>query len=239
MTRIEMRCILFDVWHTIVEPEVDSREYYRIRVRALLNSCGVPAADLDRALEAYLQVHEEIENIRSDRLVEIPAAEEVRRFFSRLGLDCDVGPAQLRAFAEPFLKATRVKEGAVAAIQFARKSGFALGVLANSPHPGMIRERLRMAGLEKFFDAILVSAEVGYRKPHPRAFLSALEALNAPPQGAIMVGDDPKADISGAKSIGMTTVWVKREGLAPPEEADAIVESLADLPRALREIGWV
>ncbi len=234
-----MKCILFDVWRTIVEPEVDRREYYRIRVEALLKSCGVQSVDLDRSLEIYLGVHEELERIRDERLVEIPAEEELKAFFRELGLNCDVGPTQLQSYAEPFLKVTRVREGAFDAIQFVRRRGFTLGVLANSPHVQMIRERLRLAGLEGLFDAILVSAEVRFRKPHPKAFLAALEALNSTPKEAMMVGDDPKADILGAKSIGMTAVWVKREDLDPPEEADAIVESLADFPRVLREMGWV
>ncbi len=234
-----MKCILFDVWRTIVEPEVDRREYYKIRVAALLKSCGVQSVNLDRPLETYLRVHEELERERNKQLVEIPAEEELKAFFRQLGLNCNVGPTQLQAYAEPFLKITHVREGAVDAIQFARRRGFALGVLANSPHAQMIRERLRLAGLEDFFDAILVSAEVGFRKPHPKAFLAALEALNSTPKEAMMVGDDPKADILGAKSIGMAAVWVKREGLDPPEDADAIVESLADLPKVLREMGWV
>ena len=73
-------------------------------------------------------------------------------------------------------------------------------------------------------------------KPSTVYFEAALEALDADPDRAWMVGDDVEADIAGAQKLGMKTVLVRtgkfrpdsleRSGVTP----DAIISSIAQLP---------
>jgi HAD superfamily hydrolase (TIGR01458 family) len=94
-----------------------------------------------------------------------------------------------------------------------------------------------VAGLEY---AVGVEATV-LGKPSPAYFLAALEALDADPELAWMVGDDFEADIAGAQRHGMKTVLV-RTGKFRPDEVeqsgvmpDAILSSIADLPEWLEQ----
>jgi putative hydrolase of the HAD superfamily len=66
---------------------------------------------------------------------------------------------------------------------------------------------------EGFFDVITLSYEHGYVKQHPSIFVTTLEKLKASPNQSLHVGDDPIADIQGARSIGMKTVFIKRKGM--------------------------
>ena len=90
-----------------------------------------------------------------------------------------------------------------------------------------------VAGLEY---AAGVEAEV-VGKPTPAYFQAALAEVDATPAEAVMVGDDVEADIGGAKAIGMWGVLVRTGKFRPAalQEAepqpDAVVDSIADLPR--------
>src|SRR5919106_1443471 len=94
-----------------------------------------------------------------------------------------------------------------------------------------------VAGLEY---AAGVEAEV-VGKPSPAYFIAALEALDAEPELAWMVGDDVESDIAGAQKHGMKTALV-RTGKFRPDEVersgitpDAILSSLADFPEWLEQ----
>ena len=91
--------------------------------------------------------------------------------------------------------------------------------------------KCRKAGLDKLAGFIIVSEEAGYRKPDPRIFRDALEAMGlAAPEQVMFVGDNPAADIDGAKRFGMKAAWVRRGrdypvDLIPPDHViDHVVE---------------
>jgi FMN phosphatase YigB (HAD superfamily) len=65
---------------------------------------------------------------------------------------------------------------------------------------------------------MVVSCDVGYLKPHPRIYQVALEELGIEGEEAAMVGDNLRADVEGAKTLGLTTVW-RRPPLGEPVEA--------------------
>ena len=67
-------------------------------------------------------------------------------------------------------------------------------------------------GLESYFDSVVVSDVVGWRKPHPRIFKVFLDSLRIEPEEAVYVGDDLDADIRGARDIGITAVLIQRKG---------------------------
>ena len=78
--------------------------------------------------------------------------------------------------------------------------------------------KCRKAGLDKLALFIIVSEEAGYRKPDPRIFQDALEATGlATPEQVMFVGDNPEADIDGARRFGMKAAWVRRDRPYPPD----------------------
>jgi HAD superfamily hydrolase (TIGR01662 family) len=100
-----------------------------------------------------------------------------------------------------------------------RGRGTRLGVVTNRGFSGpRFHEELRDLGLEDLFEATVISCDLGYMKPHPRIFEHALELVNATPQETAMVGDSLRADVEGAKALGMTAIW-RRPVVGEPLEA--------------------
>lgn len=85
-----------------------------------------------------------------------------------------------------------------------RAHGLSLAVVANWDYS--LHDHLERHGLRGAFDAVVVSGELGARKPDPAPFLSALDELGVPPNRALHVGDHRPHDEVGALAAGMQFV---------------------------------
>ena len=94
-----------------------------------------------------------------------------------------------------------VLPGVPAALRRLRARGLALAVVANWDFG--LHEHLASHGLARWFDTVVVSGEVGVRKPDPAPFRLALERLGVLPERAVHVGDHPPHDEKGARAAGM------------------------------------
>lgn len=100
------------------------------------------------------------------------------------------------------------------------------------------REKLAASGLSDYFEAIVVSADLGVAKPDAYVFEHALSQLGADSDRAVMVGDSIAKDVDGALGAGLGAVWVNRNGCSPPSDRDLVeISTLSDLPGALGDIG--
>jgi HAD superfamily hydrolase (TIGR01662 family) len=100
------------------------------------------------------------------------------------------------------------------ALRKLRDRGFRLGSITNRAYSGpRFHQELRDLGLARLFEVTVVSCDIGYMKPHPGIFQVALERMGIDPEEAVMVGDNLRADVEGAKTLGMRAVW-KRPVLA-------------------------
>jgi len=87
------------------------------------------------------------------------------------------------------------------------RSGYRLAMLSNFTHGPACRGLVDHFGLSSFFDVILVSGELGYRKPHPGVFNRLVDELDVKPDSVIYVGDNLEADVMGALNAGIKPVW--------------------------------
>lgn len=89
-----------------------------------------------------------------------------------------------------------------------RSFGLKTAIVTNRPHSAThLEPHLEKAALRYRFDAIITSLDVGFRKPHPLMFVTALQALGVEAHEAMMVGDSFEADVAPALSLGMAAVW--------------------------------
>jgi putative hydrolase of the HAD superfamily len=145
--------------------------------------------------------------------------------------------------AERFMAERRARHEAFAdarpALERLTAAGHRLGLVTNGA--GCLqREKLAGAGLEAYFDAVVVSGELGCAKPDPRPFHHALEALGCRPEAAVMIGDSLARDIVGARAAGLQAIWLRREPAPPPRPVPAgvpSITSLDELPAALEASG--
>jgi putative hydrolase of the HAD superfamily len=82
-----------------------------------------------------------------------------------------------------------------------------LGLISNGTGATQ-RQKLKALGVESAFDPILISEEVGFRKPDARIFALAIRDWHTPADSVLFVGDDPVSDIGGARAAGMRTLQV-------------------------------
>jgi HAD superfamily hydrolase (TIGR01549 family) len=110
-----------------------------------------------------------------------------------------------------------------------RVSRFQLAAVSN--FTGNLARCLSDLNLAPMFEAIVDSAVVGVRKPDSRIFNLALEQLGVSASRALMVGDNPFADIGPAEALGMGTAWLAPLSRpAPPGCAPTFrIESLPEL----------
>jgi putative hydrolase of the HAD superfamily len=116
-----------------------------------------------------------------------------------------------------------------------RSAGYRLAICSNwSWDLPLICERL---DLTTYFEQIVVSARVGYAKPHPAIFQHALAAMQVRPDAAIHVGDNPIADVGGALRAGLCPVLLDRAGENAGVEAPYRVTDLRQLLDLLPTLG--
>lgn len=85
---------------------------------------------------------------------------------------------------------------------------YRLGLLSNFTHAPAALEIIKTVGLTPCFDVMLISGELGYRKPHPLVFNKLIEGLGVDSSSIIYVGDDPEPDVKGAQGVGIHPVWM-------------------------------
>jgi putative hydrolase of the HAD superfamily len=98
-----------------------------------------------------------------------------------------------------------------------------LGIVTNGSGEAQ-RSKLKVLGIEQYFDPILISEETGYRKPQPEIFRIAAERWQIPKNQILVVGDDDVADIQGAVGAGMLALRVGASGAGSAPSISSISE---------------
>jgi HAD superfamily hydrolase (TIGR01509 family) len=82
-----------------------------------------------------------------------------------------------------------------------------------------MRDVIRSLGISSFFKGIVLSYEVGVRKPDRRIYVWALQSINLAPNDCVFVSDEI-SDLEGAKKIGLKTLLVRQGSLTTYEAKD-------------------
>ncbi|TNM99661.1 hypothetical protein fugu_012694 [Takifugu bimaculatus] len=102
------------------------------------------------------------------------------------------------------------------------------------------REKVRAAGCEELFDAVVIGGEHAEQKPSPSIFTLCFHMLDADAKDCVMVGDDLDADIQGGFNAGVrATVWISSSGRRIPNgsvEPDYTIATVLDLPGVLAQL---
>jgi putative hydrolase of the HAD superfamily len=119
-----------------------------------------------------------------------------------------------------------VYDDTIPTLERLREAGWRHVILSNHvPELRVIVERLGLAAL---IDAVVNSAETGYEKPHPEAFAIARRAAGDP-EHLWMVGDNPVADVEGARAAGIPALLVRgTEGSTLAAAGDVISRTPGD-----------
>jgi HAD superfamily hydrolase (TIGR01549 family) len=107
-----------------------------------------------------------------------------------------------------------------------------VAIVTNGPR-ALQRAKLRASGLSDLVPAsrIVISGELGVRKPDVRIFRAALRITEMPADATLFVGDDEREDVEGARAAGLRTCRVAPAGAVT--SADATVPHVSDIEEVL------
>jgi len=100
----------------------------------------------------------------------------------------------------------------------------------------VVRDKVSRLDLDRYFDAIVISGEVGIAKPHSGFFDIAFERLGHPDKATtLMIGDSLASDIQGGNDYGIDTCWYAPDTETEPTPAPTHrVESLTEIPAVVK-----
>jgi len=223
--------VLFDLgdtlWHFPKMPPVDVIRGETVgRITRLLESWGIGVTDEHRFLgrDIRFAVEEETARAFHGDCLDPGYPDLCRRVAARHGLE--LTPAQGQELWEAwnlggaFLGRTLFPD-TLETLRWLKARGYRLGSVTNRGYGGpRFRQEMRDLGLAELFEVVAVSCDIGYMKPHPRIFQYALDRMAIEPEQTVMVGDSLRADVEGAKTLGMTAVWRRPPAGEPVEETE-------------------
>ena len=221
---MRVKAVLFDLFDTLLMIGSDE-VYYEPSLRKMyefLKKKGVKASFEDFS-RVYFEVRDSIYSETRKTLDEPHFNVRIMQTLQKLGYDFDVSDPVVvgatTAFADEFMSYVSVDGDAVSVLR-ALKKKYKLGLISNFGIPECGRKLLDNFGLRKFFDIVIISAEVNQRKPNPEIFKKALHDLNVYASEAVFVGDMPELDVKGPKSVGIKAILIERK----PTETEASVK---------------
>jgi putative hydrolase of the HAD superfamily len=93
--------------------------------------------------------------------------------------------------------------------------------------------KLKNSNLDKYFEKVFTSEDAGAQKPNPVIFEHALTTTQAAKEECLMIGDDLRVDILGAKSFGLNQVYFNPFKRDHSEEITHEINSLKELQEIL------
>jgi YjjG family noncanonical pyrimidine nucleotidase len=224
------KSIFFDADDTLFDyPKAE-----RAALRACLREFRL-RKDLGVFLDAYRRHNRDVwqafERGETDQ-----AALRVERF-RRLAVELDIPDLSLDRLSAFYLEALsgqpQLMPGALATVRELAKK-FPLALVTNGI-AAVQRRRFAASPITPFFQAVVISEEVGVAKPDPRIFAPALEKIGVEAGEVLYVGDSVTSDMAAARNAGMDFCWFNPGRLPVPDgQAPAfIIAAIEELPRCL------
>ncbi|MCY3624511.1 MAG: HAD family hydrolase [Candidatus Dadabacteria bacterium] len=232
--------VLFDLFDTIVMfepsllPEVtingevhnSTAQHVFTKMRSSLG--GMEFSDF---YTPFVESYTELLELRKKDLREHPNRKRFEIFLEKTGINGsdDLPDRFVRSHMESLCGAVVYPEHHTEVLSYLKEKGYRLSLVSNFDHAPTVRELLEKFRIADFFEDVVISEEIGWRKPHRKMFESALAKLDESPQNAVFIGDNPEADIKGSSESGIDSVWVKRKEELTRAKPKFIIKDLIEL----------
>lgn len=243
----DITALTFDFWNTLYSADGGAMDAVRPRrmeaLRTLLAAGGIapPPETLEQAyrlgFDAYMAAWQAGRHFGARDQVDFMLA-----YFevSEAGVAPELMAEAAAAIEDASLLAPlQLLPGARETIPELAAAGYGLAIISDtSLTPGRLLCRfLEKDGLLGYFSVLTFSDVTGFTKPDRRMFEITLDALRAVPTAAVHVGDTPRTDIAGAKTLGMTAIRCAGAADHPePPEADLVIRDHREIPGILRRL---
>jgi len=203
------RFFLFDIDRTLWD--FDANAHIALRTAVTSAGVGVTAENFEEFFDVYephnLYLWNEYEHgrITKDFLKQ-------DRIFTPLRMFCGMDSiARAQEISEDYLYhmalSTKLMDGAAEVLEAVAARGGRMAVVSNG-FKEVQRRKLSHAGIDKYFEAVIISDEVGIMKPSPEIFRMAMDAIGGVPSETLMIGDNLENDIIGAREAGIDQFYL-------------------------------
>jgi putative hydrolase of the HAD superfamily len=245
---VKTKAVLFDLCDTLFLFDSQRLPFIIINGQEVRSTTGLvyetfcrhTSVSFEAFYQSFVETTQEITRVREQDYREITSLEKFKRVLHRLNL----GPTQVPETVLTRIVLTHMNALATALhlphthrILIERIRGkYPLGIITNFDHTPTVNQLLVRENLEDYFEPVVISAEVGWRKPRREIFQKALDLLGIKAAETVFVGNDLKIDVVGAHTVGIPTVWFNRRNEAPgPHDPlpDYTVSRLEDIQNIL------
>ena len=228
------KAYLFDLDNTLLIKRPTICE----RIVQIFNDCG-RSVKMDEVSRAYAMTESwqgaqiEKENKTGVRMSDEEYLSNLLAIYdSVLNIDNDTSIIEplTEALYGRYAKNYCLADCAIETLEKLKNDGLKLGIVSNNH--SAIRSIICDLTIDRFFDAIIISEEVGLFKPDPKIIELALSKLEVSPSDAVYIGDHP-FDVKCAYDAGVTPIWIpQNEYFTLPDnvsEPEYVISSLIDI----------
>ena len=194
---------VFDLYGTLIDIWTDeSREELWEGIALLLGDGEENAVSVRREYHRLCKMAHRGEGHELDLLLVFEKMLENR------GVDRSVAPSLASEFRRLSMVRLRRFQGVKTMLKELKRAGAGIYLVSNAQSCFTVDE-LKSTDLYPLFDGILISSDVGVKKPFPDIFRLAFEKFGISPENSVYVGNDLRDDILGATGVGMQTVYIE------------------------------
>jgi putative hydrolase of the HAD superfamily len=239
-----IKAVIFDFIGTLTSLKSYSLEKSKLKLHRSLFEAGFNT-EKEEFLEAYDKAYEKYHMVRYHELVEVTDAVWIADALNRLGFETTPDDTRLKTavnvFYEDYLNALELNPCSRRLLN--RLSGkYKTGLISNFTYAPVIHAALERLNLKRFINVVLVSQDVGWRKPNQKIFQEGLRRLRVTGEETLYVGDSPLEDIGGASAASMKTVFLPsqfyalKDLLESHKTPDLIAKNMCELSRNFGKI---
>lgn len=221
-----MHCpdLIFDLYGTLVDIHTEESDTVWEKTAIYFGFYGAAytGPELKQAFFQAMAARERGAGQSYECFPDIPAEQVMEALFQAKGIQenaAALGFQAAQVFRILSIDYIRLYPRVLEALARLRSRGYRLWLLSNAQRAFTAYE-LRYLGLEEQFDGIYLSSDYNRRKPDVRFIRALLREQQLDPARCLMVGNDRDTDISGAKKVGMATVYM-HTNLTPRDQAPA------------------
>lgn len=210
--KTKYRYIIFDLDHTLWDFEKNSDETltYLFEQYSMSQLFKVTLQDF---LNVYREINHQLWHLYNQHKVtkEQLRVDRFRMLFQRFHYENDELAADLdRDYIAICPEKPHLMAGAIDILEYLMDS-YEIHLLTNGFIETQSR-KIKASKIDAFINSMTTSECSGFKKPDRKMFKYKLNKIGAPHQECLMVGDNPKADILGAKQVGIDQVYFNPSG---------------------------
>ncbi|MCL2462998.1 MAG: HAD family hydrolase [Defluviitaleaceae bacterium] len=210
-----IKAVGFDIGNTLVRYNnpLNWKSLYKPAIERVFEACGI--AGSEERLRKAADVLTKYNTRENPREREVSSDAIFREIFDSWELAGDKLELAKETFYGFFQADAVCYKDTEETLRYLRGKNIKIGALTDVAYGMENRFSLRdIEPIRKYFEIVLTSVDVGFRKPNEAGYMRLLQAFGVSPAEMAYIGDEEK-DIAGANRAGIVSILIDRNGDAP------------------------